>query len=253
MYNEGRQTESLGLRTWIAIFLTSIVVVMAYAHLYLKAVHDKDAVGSVYKLLLNASVADFGQWLSGIAAALAFIWLIFAYFQQSEELSLQRVELSLQRAETKRLADEAGKQSIALQTSASMVERDIAMRLAEVVKKSVETSGELIVARIRLVHGKSPRVEVRPGSITFLTLPTEDAKISGLTYLLAQLERSDLASQAAWSWVLGETPTVSNDIGRIEMAVTEFEAAASKAGILSIYERADFMRLAKLLSARLQR
>lgn len=43
------------------------------------------------------ALSQIGDFLSGFAAALAFIWLIAAYMQTGHELRLQRRELSLQR------------------------------------------------------------------------------------------------------------------------------------------------------------
>jgi len=43
------------------------------------------------------SAAHIGDFLSGIASTLAFIWLIASFRQQSKELKLQREELTLQR------------------------------------------------------------------------------------------------------------------------------------------------------------
>jgi hypothetical protein len=41
--------------------------------------------------------SQLGDFLSGVAGTIAFIWLIAAYFQQGQELRLQREELALQR------------------------------------------------------------------------------------------------------------------------------------------------------------
>lgn len=41
--------------------------------------------------------SQLGDYLSGFAAAIAFIWLVAAYIQQGTELRLQREELALQR------------------------------------------------------------------------------------------------------------------------------------------------------------
>ncbi|MEC8066471.1 MAG: hypothetical protein VX154_01270 [Pseudomonadota bacterium] len=45
----------------------------------------------------SPSGVDIGGLLAGFSAAVAFVWLIAGFYQQSTELSLQRVELSLQR------------------------------------------------------------------------------------------------------------------------------------------------------------
>jgi hypothetical protein len=43
------------------------------------------------------TASQIGGYISGIAASLAFVWLIAGFFQQSNELRLQREELSMQR------------------------------------------------------------------------------------------------------------------------------------------------------------
>lgn len=43
------------------------------------------------------TASQIGGYISGIVASLAFIWLIAGFFQQSNELRLQRKELSMQR------------------------------------------------------------------------------------------------------------------------------------------------------------
>lgn len=55
---------------------------------------------AVLALLISPSLesaAHIGDFLSGIASTLAFIWLIASFKQQSKELKLQREELTLQR------------------------------------------------------------------------------------------------------------------------------------------------------------
>lgn len=58
---------------------------------------------------------NLGDWLAGLGGGLAFVWLVLGYFQQADELKLQRKQLEFQREElemsrreAKRLADEAG-------------------------------------------------------------------------------------------------------------------------------------------------
>ena len=95
---------------------------------------------------LAASLQDFGQWLSGVAGALAFIWLIVSYFQQGEELELQRKELTatreqlaLQKAEMVRLADEAAKQAKSIEATEQHARRDTFMRLFD-LGQSIEAT-----------------------------------------------------------------------------------------------------------------
>lgn len=90
---------------------------------------------------LAVKLQDFGQWLSGVASALAFIWLIVSYFQQGEELELQRQELAatreqlaLQKAEMARLADEAARQAKSVEATEQHARGDTFMRLSELAQ-----------------------------------------------------------------------------------------------------------------------
>jgi hypothetical protein len=56
--------------------------------------------------LWNRSPNEFGDFLAGVFAPLAFLWLAVAVFVQREELSLQRVELEHNRNALKLQAEE---------------------------------------------------------------------------------------------------------------------------------------------------
>lgn len=51
-------------------------------------------------------IANLGSYFSGVTSALAFIWLIAGFLQQSKELKLQREELTLQRRSLELQKDE---------------------------------------------------------------------------------------------------------------------------------------------------
>ena len=65
--------------------------------------------------LASLKANEWGDLIAGVCAPPAFFWLIVGYFQQSEELGLQRKELALQRKEVTQLAEEAGRQAKALE------------------------------------------------------------------------------------------------------------------------------------------
>lgn len=126
MRNERRKTGKHG-RLSLAVGLSLVVVLASALNI---VVTDRNP--------LTIGLQDFGQWLSGIAGALAFIWLIVSYFQQGEELELQREELAatreqlaLQKAEMARLADEAGRQAKSIEATELHARRDTFMRLFE--------------------------------------------------------------------------------------------------------------------------
>jgi hypothetical protein len=82
-------------------------------------------------MLQAVSIADVGQFVSGIAGALVFIWIIFTYSAQREELALQRNEMAAQRKEFEKLAAEAQSQSgLQQQTAAALTKaNEIVIRM----------------------------------------------------------------------------------------------------------------------------
>ena len=83
MYSVKLSQNAEALKESWAWLLTGVVVVAAVAGFF---------------FLPDMSMrSQFGDYLSGFAGAVAFIWLIAAYLQQGNELRLQREELSLQR------------------------------------------------------------------------------------------------------------------------------------------------------------
>lgn len=91
------------------------------------------------------SVADVGQFVSGIAGALVFIWIIFTYRAQREELALQREEMKAQRTEFEKLASEAHTQSQLLEATAATNRRDAFIRYLEFQERSMaQRAAELL-------------------------------------------------------------------------------------------------------------
>lgn len=75
--------------------------------------------------------SQLGDYLSGFAGAIAFIWLVAAYLQQGHELRLQRQELSLQRQSLNLQRDEVRKlgKYAALEQVARLLEQfDLSLR-----------------------------------------------------------------------------------------------------------------------------
>lgn len=127
----------------LGIVLTVVWIIGGFAYAYFHIGIDQFA-----QLTAN----EFGDFLAGFSASLAFFWLVIGYFQQGqelrlqrEELSLQREELSLQRKEMERLADEAAKQAKAVEGAEQHARRDTFLRVAEL------TITELHAIAVRLV------------------------------------------------------------------------------------------------------
>lgn len=87
---------------------------------------------------------EFGDFLAGAFAPLAFFWLALGLLVQAKqlelqrsELSLQRRELELQREETARLANEARRQADAIAVNELHMRKDTFSRLRELVSEQL--------------------------------------------------------------------------------------------------------------------
>jgi hypothetical protein len=83
------------------------------------------------KLDAPKSINELGDAIAGFAAPLAFLWLVLGYFQQGEELNLQRLEI-------KKLATETEAQRIALELSAGLARKDTLIRSHELLCRQME-------------------------------------------------------------------------------------------------------------------
>ena len=76
---------------------------------------------NLYKLDLN----EFGDFMAGAFAPLAFFWFVIGYFQQGKELQLQREELALQRKEFNFQGKQAQRQADATEKQVAIGEREL--------------------------------------------------------------------------------------------------------------------------------
>jgi hypothetical protein len=102
---------------WIATFAFGAVAAVAA---YLFEVHDLNSAGT------------FGDFFAGMAAPLAFLWLVVSYQLQRVEFRLQRKELALQREEIGRQREETHRLADATADSAEHARRDRVFRMIEV-------------------------------------------------------------------------------------------------------------------------
>lgn len=101
--------------------------------------------GNFTAMLKFISIADMGQFVSGIAGALVFIWIIYTYRSQREELALQREEMQAQRKEFEKLAGEAHAQSLLLEQTAATNMRDAFIRSLDLREREMALiAGDLI-------------------------------------------------------------------------------------------------------------
>lgn len=116
---------------WWPLFLSAAIILSSFGYLVWKLWHPREGdwpAGDTLAMLKAVTLADAGQFLSGVTGALVFIWIIFTYRAQREELALQREEMKAQRKEFEKLAGEAHSQSQLLEQTAAMNKRDAFLR-----------------------------------------------------------------------------------------------------------------------------
>ena len=139
----------------VGLLLTVLLVVLAALYLSAKAdrllTTGEPGVATAWQILLRVPVVELGQFVSAVAASLAFLWIILACFQQNtqlrlqrEELILQRNELALQREETKRLAEGARQQVEVLRHTARIARREVFMRFLDLYERKLVHEASLI-------------------------------------------------------------------------------------------------------------
>ncbi|KQZ14291.1 hypothetical protein ASD44_09570 [Mesorhizobium sp. Root554] len=82
---------------------------------------------------------EAGDFLAGIFAPLAFLWLFVATMVQSQELALQRQELELTRQELKATREVAAEQAAEARSQAKFIGEQTAMMQAQEVDKEIQT------------------------------------------------------------------------------------------------------------------
>lgn len=166
-------TQVWGLILTFLLFITTWCYLSAKAQIMPAATAEVPApvaAGSVLALLMSEKLADVGQLMSGIAAAVAFIWIVLAFVQQShdlhlqrEELKLQRIELKLQRRESKRLTHEARQQVLVLNREVflrmlEINERQFALRVASLLSLYAEARrSEIVLEEAWTLYGQGDR------------------------------------------------------------------------------------------------
>ena len=80
----------------------SLIIVSVATLIYLILIFKLTNLDEISTLKLN----EMGDYLAGVFAPLAFLWLVFGYYQQGQELKQNTVALRLQAHELKNAVDE---------------------------------------------------------------------------------------------------------------------------------------------------
>jgi len=122
----------------IGLFITPI-------WLFAAAIYVTVFVGWLNLFCLPAN--EFGDFLAGVFAPIAWIWFVLAFLLQRDELILQREEIGLQREETAKLTFETKRQADLVQQNELHMRRDIVLRKLEfAIQKSVYVAADLYQA-----------------------------------------------------------------------------------------------------------
>ena len=87
------------LKTWVVGGLT-------FFYLFAGLIILMARGGDLVNLLAYGELNELGDFLAGALTPVAFIWLVYGYLVQGDELRLQREELRLQREELRLQRDE---------------------------------------------------------------------------------------------------------------------------------------------------
>ena len=126
---------------YLPLVLTLLLLAGSAGYLGWKTWNPKDPAdwiaGDFVAMMKAISLADVGQFVSGLAGALVFIWIIFTYSAQREELALQRAEMAAQRKEFEKLAGEAHNQGQLLEQTSVVTKRDAFIRYLELRERAM--------------------------------------------------------------------------------------------------------------------
>jgi len=84
------------------------------------------------------------EFAAGASGPLALLWLIIGYFQQSEELELQRRQLKIQANETRDIAKQSAKQAESLRGQELNLRRDVYLK----IKRTLHVQQNVFASRV---------------------------------------------------------------------------------------------------------
>ncbi|ESX23717.1 hypothetical protein X767_13620 [Mesorhizobium sp. LSJC264A00] len=114
---------------------------------------DSGAEGFLHITNDKLSLNTFGDFLAGVCAPLAFLWLFVATMVQSQELALQREELRLTRKEFRLNRDVAMQQAEEARSQARFIGTQTAILQAAEIDKLIDTQIEAVMRRVNEIRG----------------------------------------------------------------------------------------------------
>lgn len=115
-------------RVWVGLAISAL-------WLLLLATYIAGSVG--WANIASTSLDQFGGFLEGAFAPLAFLWFVLAYFSQQKELSQNTTAIKMQYVEIQRSAEQAVIQSEAIRASELHARKESFLRIADSVKNQL--------------------------------------------------------------------------------------------------------------------
>lgn len=96
----------------------------------------------------NSDIGEVGDFVGGILAPIALLWLVIGYFQQGEELNQNTNALKQQYEELKRAAEQAERQSEAISANEQHARRDTFLRMSDLAVHELSNICKKVCAQL---------------------------------------------------------------------------------------------------------
>lgn len=209
---------------------------------------------------------SWGDVFAGIAAPLAFAWLVLGYFQQGRELSqntealrqqeralnsqndslkLQNEALRIQAQELVRANEQAAAQASVIRANEQHARRDTFMRFHDLIVAQLSERAGVLCNRLRKTHGES--MAIAPGYTVHLGIDRNASDwIAELDRVLANLVTNEKGEEIAGvlrAWIAGSTELKEVVSGFVELSDMAWKEATD-IGFDRLFCDANYVRVA---------
>ena len=238
-------------RKCLGVAITIAVAVLVCFNLWLTTATTStdSAIRWPWYLPLN----NLGDWLAGVAGGLALVWLVLGYFQQSDELYLQRRQLEFQRAEFKlaraeykRLADETSKQAKSVAANEQHARRDTFMRFHDLVVIQLAQHARSIGLAMKSDHGEAIRRSGQVVSSMRIDSSTDDW-VAELNRVFRNFQASSEANEVAevlCDWVAANRH-VHRDMENFIRLVRKTQREAAEIGFADVFRDTLYVQVSQ--------
>jgi hypothetical protein len=162
----------------IGTALTVVVIALVLVHQWYSV--NRAVAAPQPRFVWELSYADFGQWLSGVAGALAFVWIVISYVKQSAALNDQATEM-------RRLREEGERRVQAEYHHRVLLERDVFLKMSTILREEQLYCCQLLIERLRREKGSPLRMIGGAGNSLVKELPAPNQAAFGALEFLASL------------------------------------------------------------------